>query len=281
MVIAHTAKAGQYAKAESSHVYERTNLVIFTVTTFLMLVMGVLIGLSFITPWLVVVALPLMGLGVYVFSRLNQRMTAYIDDAASERLKWLRGGQAEAYVSMTLRRGLRGNDRYHLFDNLKLDPNSDLDHVLIGPSGLYVISTKSHRGHFQLQHGQSRPTFNNQPIEPKDWARDAVQQALRLRDALPHYADDPKAPVPWVQAVLCLPFAHIDTPQGPTGVPSAGKCWVLHEDNLIDHVAPDANGEPVAKFSGGSKLRKAEIDHWVAALQRLSMRHTPSNTGTN
>lgn len=162
---------------------------------------------------------------------------------------------------MKLRDALKGDDRWHLFDNLMLDSNSDIDHVLLGPAGLFVISTKSQRGWFQSRDKRGGCTMNGQPV---DWPQDATRQALRLKDQL---AVLEPAKQPWIQAVLALPFAHIETAATAHDVPATGPCWVVHEDNLLDHLCP----EPIPKTR---KLAKPEIKRWANALNQLYERQS-------
>ena len=139
--------------------------------------------------------------------------------------------------------------------------------MLVGPGGLFVISTKSQRGLFDAARGDNRGTFNHEDV---DWIQDVVRQAMRLKDQL---AVVETAQQPWIQTVLALPFAHIDTDlaKNPNGerVPGVGAVWVLHEDNLLDHLAPDT-------IPRHRKLDKASVKLWVTALKTL---HEPRRAG--
>lgn len=268
MVQAHTELVGQYAKYNAIKTYDRPLFIALCCLIGLVMLTGVLVGTSFGKPWWVTWSLVaclgtvyiLMGFIFRLFDRL-------LGEAARRRIQLLRGGQAEAFVSVRLRDTL--DDHWHLFDNVKPDPASDFDHVLIGPGGFFLISTKAKRGRFQS--AAADPLMD---CEPVDWARDAVRQAMRLRDLLPHYTDDPSATVPYLQALLCLPFAWIDTEQAHEGIDACGKCWVLHEDNLLDAIAPD----PLPK---SRRLKPADITRWAAAAEKLHQRHCSATAGQN
>lgn len=268
MVIAHSGKVGQWSKQNAINEHRRGLLILMTTGFFTVAALGFAAGLSFNGGVLALVGLALGILFVLMGWRLVKWMDRALEQGAKRRLQYLRGGQAEAWVSMILRDQL--GDRWHLFDNLMLDQSSDIDHVLIGPGGFFVISTKSTRGRFHAS-GQA-VTMNGQPT---DWHRDAVNQTFRLKEQLNAVAPA-GSKNPWVQPVLALPFAHIDAPKAfcPSGEPLAGPgmipgvavgkacCWVLHEDNLTDALEPD----PIPKHR---KLGKAEVERWVAALKKL------------
>src|SRR5690606_18039059 len=166
----------------------------------------------------------------------------------------LRGGEAEAYVSMQLRDNL--GDEWELWDNVMLDAMSDIDHVLIGPAGLFVISTKSQRGRFILN-GANGPELNG---EPKDWCNDVTRQAMRLRDKITVVERD--GPPPWIQTILCLPFAHIEPRDPSTHRATCGTVWVVNEDDLI--AAVEDWSERKNQLSTTARTR------WAAAVGQLA-----------
>lgn len=269
VVNAYTPLVGQFSKRESIDAYARPLFWCYLIVLLCIAILAFFSGLFFgkyISPllWCAIMMVMYFG-GRIVIKMADQRM----DAASKRRVELLRGGQAEVYVSMLFRDNL--DDKWHLFDNLKLDANSDIDHVLVGPAGIFVISTKSQRGLFQSgpQHNPPHFTPPHFNLQPTNWCQDAISQALRLRTILLVLIDDPKATPPWIQAVLALPFAHIDTSSRDpeTDAPTHGKCWVLHEDNLIDYIMPDnTSGNDIPK---SRRLNKREIDRWVTVLKTL------------
>ncbi len=229
--------------------------------------------------WLVPVALGAVLLLGLVSRIAMKRFDAVLDATVRRRVSLIHGATAEVYVSCLLRDQLP--DTWHLFDNLKLDDRSDIDHVLVGPGGFFVISTKSQRGWFRLPPKETQATFNG---EPNGWASDATRQALRLRDQVAVVAPD--LPAPWLQTIVALPFAHIDAPPAlaPDGtrlnralpncsIPGVGTCWVLNDDDLLGAIAPYPL--PVSR-----KLNLADVDRWAAALQTLHARHRSASAAS-
>jgi hypothetical protein len=97
-----------------------------------------------------------------------------------------------------LRAGLRGqrrmvkllaplDDNYYLINNLKLPGRADdVDHLLVGPNGIFALETKNHRGRIFAENGQwyqAKLSRNGRP-QPKNPIRDPVQQLKRNVDYL-------------------------------------------------------------------------------------------------
>jgi hypothetical protein len=146
----------------------------------------------------------------------NQRITARTEASRRERLAYARGANGEELVG-----SLRGDlpDTWHVFHGLQLDPNRDIDHVAVGPGGLYCISTKNLRGLFAR--GPDGGLLYNG--EPTSLGRQAVAQAMNVRDRLGALMGG----TPYVNAVLAVPQAWVNI------AGFAGNVHVLHQDNLV------------------------------------------------
>lgn len=263
MVVAHTPMVGQWAKKAARDAHLRQFRILFVVMGILAVAVGLLIGLFLsgrvLTLGAALVVALLTGATMLGLRQLDRVLTA----GARRRIALLRGAQAEAYVSLTLRDGV--DDDWHLFDNVMLDANSDVDHVLIGPGGVLVVSTKSGRGLFRGGDDEGSATFNGRPC---DWPRDATRQALRLRDKLSVF--EPSAP-PWFQAVLALPHAAVEGKSLPLvdGALFApivcGSVWVANEEALDEmaRVRPERR----------RRLSKADVQRWVTAVEKLVALH--------
>jgi hypothetical protein len=103
---------------------------------------------------------------------------------------------------------------------VKIWKNGDLDHVLIGPGGLFCISTKTNRGLYTI--GQNGTYLLNG--EETDHIHNAQRLALQLKDSLKGIIDH----VPWIQAVLIAPISYIGFGTYQE------RAWVLHKENLPD-----------------------------------------------
>ena len=192
-----------------------------------------------IRPW----PLALIATGIGLPAILGfRRLEKYTDQLAKERIRWLRGGQGEALVALHL---TALSNAWHVFHNVMILTDYDLDHVLIGPGGLFCISTKSWRGRYTCD--QDGTYFLNG--ERIDHIHEAQRLAMQLKDRLTEILGD----VPWVQPVLIAPLAHI-------GFQTFQKrAWVLHEGNLCDVFENAPNN-----------LTKAEIDRCAKAVSTIA-----------
>lgn len=135
-----------------------------------------------------------------------------------------------------------------MFHGIQLRERQDIDHVLVGPSGVWCISTKSRRGLF-TEEPDGRVFHNNRPTP---FVGESIGYAKALKERLGALLG---AGVPWVEAVLAVPLAWVEF-QGPrNGV------WVLQEENLINTV----ENRP-------KRLNKAEVKRAAAAVGMLATR---------
>jgi hypothetical protein len=97
-----------------------------------------------------------------------------------------------------LRAGLRGQNRtteilavldddYYLLNNLKLPERADdVDHMVVGPNGIFALETKNHRGRIYCREGQwyqAKVSRKGHP-QPEEPIRDPTQQLKRNVDHL-------------------------------------------------------------------------------------------------
>ncbi|MDP9174182.1 MAG: NERD domain-containing protein [Planctomycetota bacterium] len=217
-------KAGQYAKRKalsySIHMIRLCMLAMFLGGTFLGLVLA--LNLLWKFNWIRVFATQIWYLALAEISTLVavlwglHRLDKYFDEAVRERVKYLRGGQCEALVAWYLNELPK---TWHVFHNVKFCENCDWDHVLVGPGGLFCISTKSARGHLTADDGKY--SLNGKETRH---LHEAQNLAMQLKDRLTAKI----GAIPWVQAVLLVPFAFVDFPSHQS------RAWVLTEHELDD-----------------------------------------------
>ena len=255
MVTIHgDGKAGQYAKSQATRVLQRyfaSGAIAFLVTGVVFGSFFTLFGISWLArhlgPHVVAImgwaAVVLLGAALALVRLWRDWFTSAENDFVRERLKWLRGGHAEALVAWRLRDGLDG--KWHLFNNLELPGRGDIDHILIGPRGVFCISTKAHRGMYSLAPNGTH-LLN---MRPTDHLTQAQQLAMELRRRLSTFCRD----VPWVQPVLAAPFAYVDFGLKQNNV------WVLHEDALCENLA-----------KGDRSIGASEVEQIVRGLKSLA-----------
>jgi hypothetical protein len=165
--------------------------------------------------------LPQSGLaGLAVAALLGWRLRFHPSEAART---WQRGAQGERHTARLLRRLAR--DGYILFHDLAV-PGSDanVDHLVIGRSGVFVIDSKQWTG--QVRQGADGLAWHNHyPLDRTlavvRWEAEAVSRLLGTRAA----------------ALLCVHGAHIDrgglNAQGVAIVPAGRLRDALGRDQVL------------------------------------------------
>jgi len=176
------------------------------------------------------VGLPRAGLaGLVIAALVGWRLRFRPSEAART---WQRGARGERHTARLLRRLTR--DGYVVFHDLVV-PGSDanVDHLVIGPSGVFVIDSKQWTGHVH-QGADGLAWHNHYPLDRTlqtvRWEAEAVGHLLGTRAA----------------ALLCVHGAHVQ--QG--GVAAHGVAIVparrLHEALGHDQVLSDGGVELLA-----------------------------------
>ncbi len=185
--------------------------------------MGVAVGVGMMSGNLFrEVLIILVGVGIAIL--INWALRKYMREMGKERIKYWRGAQTEAFVAWMLQGELE-ND-WHVFNGIMLQEGWDIDHIVVGPGGVFSISTKNCRGCFVLGI-DGKIILNSRLCEHVPAALgQAMELAERMRALM-------GADVPWVQAILAAPFGYVDYPE------RKHKVWVLHQENLTDALAAE------------------------------------------
>lgn len=204
--------AGQYPRTQAERILLRGMQVVLMA----MLVYGGFVGFFLahgraVWAWVGLVCVPLLLLAA---ERLAQ---PWLKRARQEQRKYERGASGEELVGMLLE---DLPDDWHVFHSMQINEGSDLDHVVVGPGGIYYISTKNHRGLISTG-PDGRLLYNNQPFEePTQARRQGMDLSNRLSALLAGKA--------WVNVILAIPQAWIDgRGQAKNGV------QLVHRENLL------------------------------------------------
>jgi hypothetical protein len=144
---------------------------------------------------------------------------------ATEEQAWGKGAAGEEHVGKLLNQlGQRG---WTVIHDLKISPNgANVDHLVIGPPGVFVIDTK---------HVSGNVWVGGPNIQVDGYSRDFVSkleaQAMRVREKL---LDATGGDTLWVQGVLVFVKPNLNVKQQPRNV------VVLSDDTLI----ADLRGRP-------------------------------------
>lgn len=212
------------------------------VLVFACIIYGGIIGYA-IAQWTLLASLVGIVSAMLLFWVLGKLLDRYYTPVEQERRRFIHGARGEQFVGWLLE---DLSDDWHVFHSIQLRERGDLDHIAIGPPGLFYINTKSHRGLFSK--GPAGDLLYNTKATSE--LSKITAQAADLRERLAALMGTPNL---YVNAVLAAPFAFVDVPGRPKGV------YVLHRENLTETL------EHAPK-----RLNKQQIEAYVRAVEILA-----------
>jgi hypothetical protein len=223
-------KAGTYASQVDASKRRRKLLVGFCVIGLL----GIVEGLCLSTLWsffqpsrglstimLCLAAGAALGIAAWADRKL--------DKLEAERLKWQRGAEGETAVGKIIG---EFPDDFYVINDLST-PYGNLDHVVVGPTGVFVLDAKNWRGVVQAD-GKGELLLNTKPTD-KAYIRNFVGRFMGVKEkvrALTNGAD------PYFQGLFVFTAARVEAAWGKTG-------WVncLREDQLQHYIVEKEFGK--------------------------------------
>lgn len=196
-------------------------------------------------PGLLLVALALIsGLGWGYFWRCYQN--------GRRRRGQLQAGLAGQRLLPQVLSGL--DDRYYLLNNLKLPGRADdVDHMIVGPNGIFALEVKHHRGRIFWRDGawyQAKVSRRGH-LQPEASFRDPTQQLKRNVDYLRtciNYTDRnlSRRTGLWIEGVVVFthPAVTLDLPEG---VVDTLPFPVLRARDLPAHISGHVPRRPYSK----------------------------------
>ncbi|HHY66467.1 MAG TPA: NERD domain-containing protein [Alicyclobacillus sp.] len=132
---------------------------------------------SWLTSTVGFLGLGLWGAAIYLYVTENKNIDESIDRA-------LRGSKGEEKAG-TLLSGLP--DEYLVFHDISC-PVGNIDHVVLGPTGIFIVETKSHSGTITAS-AEGKLLRNGKPLE-KDVVKQVWQQVSWLKKTLKSRLED-------------------------------------------------------------------------------------------
>jgi hypothetical protein len=129
-----------------------------------------------------------------------------------------RGAQGEDTVAALLE---TLPDDYYVYHDIN-KVAGDIDHIVVGPTGIFVIETKSHGGEVTAQNGM---LLVNGHAPEKDFVAQSWRNAYWVQDVLKNTADITVK----VQPILIFPNAFVKTR-------SVKGIWVLYRKILVNRI---------------------------------------------
>lgn len=208
-LMAHiSGDAGRYPKAQARRVFVKAFEKIVGLFGGFCFVAGVAVTASFRHTWWLFIP-GLVGSALLGWE-IDRRLKIFDNQSRAERRRYLRGGEGEEFVALELS---ELPDDFHVFHSFKLDARNggdgerDIDHLVVGPSGVWAISTKNLRGRYEIRGSQH--VLNGDVVPFGGRARQDAADLYAIMDAQWKEMGF-QGKVPWVQAVVVLPFAWVE-----------------------------------------------------------------------
>ena len=144
-----------------------------------------------------------------------------------------RGAKAEERVAEKMSELPEG---FTVFHDL-LFPGFNIDHVVVGLSGIYLIETKSHRG--RLTNTGDQLLIDGNPPE-KDFIKQTWSQAYQLKDFLKAATGQEVS----VKPILCFSAAYVQTRQPVKGVAVINSKFL---NELLARQKPSLDAETMSR----------------------------------
>ena len=167
--------------------------------------------------WLLMMTAPL----IFLMWVVGKWTTTKIDAIDRQRMSWRKGAVGEALVARTLE-SLPGefvviNDVSKRFGNI--------DHVVIGPTGVYVIDSKNWKGTVKAD-GRGELLVNGQPPS-KPAIKTILASLMDFQSKLKVLTEKDY----FVRGLLVFPMAYVEANFGSTG-----QIHCLRDERLVDYL---------------------------------------------
>lgn len=142
-------------------------------------------------------------------------------------------------------------DSYSVFRCVKLRDNCDIDFVVVGPTGVFTIEVKSHKG--KIEFNGNELTLNGHSIREKNILRQAFAEAMDARSYIEKIINKEI----YVTAILVFSnkkaFVNL-------GVGKVRNVYVIHKNKLLDIIMnTDENILSAEKIDSIAKKLKERV----------------------
>lgn len=189
------------------------------------------------------------GLGLLILAVYEAIFDKELDKQLDKAFK---GAQAEVKVSEFLQ-GLPYG--YAVINDLEC-PMGNIDHIVLGPTGMFMIETKSHKGIITLSRDERILLHNHLPFE-KNVLKQMFNQLFWLRDELNYMGKK----APFIYALMVFTDAVVDVDKPIKNVS------IINKDCLIEHIT-----------TKGGKLKHEDLRLAFYRLIKLNRRNEKNKT---
>lgn len=189
--------------------------------------------------------IPVMGfiIAVPFILKYSDRITGKLE---KERMNFRKGATGEARIGYVLE---SFPDEFRVIHDLTT-PYGNVDHVVIGPTGAYIIDTKNWKGVVSAD-GNGELLLNGKPTDKQE-VRNLTRRIMSIRDKIKVLA----SMEPYIQGIFAFPSARVDANWGTTGHVNCVK-----DEQLYDYIVENKKSK---------KLSQKEIDSISRAFLELA-----------
>jgi Ca2+/Na+ antiporter len=222
-------ESARYVTKQSIKKYQQQTIAIVLVTYFLALFIGLWFGLSInrqVYLWVGIsffILVSIFVFSIFFINRVSERLE-------TERIKFRKGATGEALVGYILE---NFPDDYVVIHGLKPRTNSgDIDHIVVGPTGVYAIDTKNWTGVVKAD-GKGELLLNGKPTD-KPAIRNLIRAIMNIKDEIKFHSTFN----PYVYALLVFPAARVEAKWGQT---ESVHC--VRADQLYQYIVENKKGK--------------------------------------
>ncbi len=220
-------ETGRYVADQSIKKYQRQFIVIFLVFFGLAFLMGYLLGKN-IHPYSLILIVALTFALPLVIKKLNREVEAL----ERERLSFRKGATGEAIVGFVLD-GFP--DEFRVIHDLTT-PYGNVDHMVVGPTGAYIIDTKNWRGVVAAD-GNGELLINGTPTQ-KPEIKNLTRRIMGIKEKLKVLSSLD----PYIQGIFAFPSAYIEAKWGTTGYIHCVK-----DEQLYDYIVENKKAKKLTQ----------------------------------
>ncbi|MFZ0826696.1 MAG: nuclease-related domain-containing protein [Verrucomicrobiia bacterium] len=241
-------ESGRYVSDEAARQKRQIIITVIIIIALLGVIGGIvlstLLPLSWLTPVGKAVIVLVAAVGIWILDKWSDQQLNAIE---KKKDNYLRGATGEILVGELL---TKLPDGYCVINDLAT-PNGNLDHVVVGPTGVFVLDTKAWRGVVATD-GKGELLLNGKPMD-KPYVRQFVGRMMGVRDKVLTLAPGMEVRH---NAVFVFTAAWVEAKWGTTG--------------YLNCVADDQLYNYITEKDFGKKLNAEEVREIAQAFLGLA-----------
>lgn len=234
-------ESGRYVKKQTISLLQKQFQMIFICVGVLMFLDGYLLGAR-TYPFAALCTLSLVIAGFLGNKWVNRKL----EEIETEKLNFRKGAVGEIIIGELL---ATFPDDYYVINDLTT-PFGNIDHVVVGPSGAYIIDTKQWKGTVSSD-GNHELLLNGKPTSKSE----IKQFTCRVMDIQKKIKTLSSSDI-FIQGVFAFPSAYVEAKWGTTG-----HVHCVRDDQLYKYIVENKRGK---------KLGKADVDSLSRAFRALA-----------